>query len=168
MNNGLNHSETCSNREGVALVITPETERAFWQPEPASGFASVRVSPAIVPLDLPFSFGTQMLYPGGVVREHLHPGNKEVLHFIEGSGKAYLDGVEYALKPGVSVFIGKGRLHKLVNDGDSALRWVWFMTPNGLENFFEQAGKPKRFGEDEYQPFARTAQTKAIEDGTVF
>ncbi|MCB6184688.1 cupin domain-containing protein [Leeia sp. TBRC 13508] len=157
-----------NNQLGELKVITAETESSFWQPLPGHGFASVRVSPNFIKMDQSCSFGTQMLYPGNYVREHNHPNNEEILHFIEGSGKAYLDGEEFILQPGVTVYIGKGRNHKLVNDSDAELRWVWFMTPNGLENFFEQAGMPRTVGEETPEPFERSATVKKIEENTVF
>lgn len=155
-------------RKGQVLLVQPEEIKTYWQPKPANGHASVIISPAMVQMDARFSVGTQTLPPGGVVREHSHDHNEEVLHFTSGSGKAYLDGVEHRLKKGQTLFLGKKRLHTFINDGDEDLSWVWFFTPNGLEDFFRDIGRLQVAGEAMPPPFERPSDVAEIEARTVF
>lgn len=154
---------------GEVLVLRPEDGRKFWQPQPANGSISVLVAPGIVEMRSPFSLGTQTLPPGGYVREHSHPEHDEVLHFISGRGKAVVDGVEYAAEPGVTIFVGRNRRHMFVNtSAEGELHWLWFIQPNGLEDFFEQIGRPAASGEPAPAPFARPDNVLEIERRTAF
>ncbi|MBN3854006.1 cupin domain-containing protein [Paraburkholderia sp. Ac-20340] len=153
---------------GKYMVVTPETEESYWQPQPANGHASVHVAPHLVPMDRPFSAGTQTLPPGGVVRKHSHDANEEVLHFISGSGKAVLDGTEYRLGAGTTLFLGKLRTHTFINDGDTDLHWAWFFVPSGLENFFRDIGRERKPGDATPEPFGRPENVAEIEARTVF
>jgi quercetin dioxygenase-like cupin family protein len=150
------------------MILPPEGGDNYWQPEPANGHISVRVAPRLVDMEHPVGLGTQTLPPGGFVREHAHDRNEEVLHFISGTGKALIEGVEHELKPGVTIFVGKNRRHKFINDGEGELHWVWLIVPNGLEDFFEAIGRPKQIGGVDPTPFPRPADVAEIERRTVF
>lgn len=154
--------------KGEVLYVLPGQEQSYWQPQGANGFASVFISPALVKMDAKFSIGTQMLPPGGVIREHNHTDNEEVLHFIAGEGKALIDGVEHRLVKGATLFLGKGRKHTFINDSQADLQWIWFMTPNGLEDFFRDIGRPRQEGEPTPEPFGRPDNVAEIEKNTVF
>lgn len=157
------------SRLGQVLVLRPDEGRNFWQPVPANGSISVRVAPGIVDVETPFSLGTQTLPPGGYVREHSHPMHDEVLHFISGRGKAVVDGVEHLVEPGVTIFVGRNRRHMFVNTQEAGeLHWLWFIQPNGLENFFEQIGRPVVLGEPAPAPFPRPVDVLKIERRTAF
>ncbi|CAM2157915.1 Cupin domain-containing protein [Paraburkholderia tropica] len=153
---------------GKYLVVGPDTEESYWQPQPANGYASVHVAPHLVPMSTPFSFGTQTLPPGGVVRQHSHDENEEVLHFISGSGKAILDGVEYRLTAGSTLFLGKLKSHMFINDGDVDMHWTWLYIPAGLEAFFRNVGRQRTPGEETPAPFERPTNVAAIEASTGF
>jgi mannose-6-phosphate isomerase-like protein (cupin superfamily) len=160
--------EEAARKGGMFMLVRPDKEESYWQPQPANGYASVHVAPHLVPMDRQFAVGTQTLPPGGVVRLHSHSDNEEVLHFISGSGKAELDGAEYHLEPGVTLFLGKLRTHTFVNDGDVDLHWVWIFIPAGLEIFFREIGRRRTPGEPAPAPFARPADIAQIEARTVF
>ncbi|MCB6184673.1 cupin domain-containing protein [Leeia sp. TBRC 13508] len=153
---------------GDFAMINDETELGYWQPKTANGYATVRVAPALVHMDARFSVGTQILPPGGVIREHSHGGNEEVLHIIEGCGQAFIDGEEYPMVAGSTLFLGKNRKHRFVNNSDKDMKWVWFMTPNGLEDFFRDIGRVRVHGEPAPEPFERPEDVKNIEARTVF
>lgn len=153
---------------GAAVVLRPDEGEDHWQPVPANGHISVRIAPHLVELDHPFSLGTQTVPPGGYVREHAHPEHDEVIHFISGRGKAVIDGVEHEAEPGVTVFVGRNRRHMFINDGESDLHWLWFITPHGLEEFFRLVGRPKQPGEPTPEPFPRPDDVLEIERRTAF
>lgn len=155
-------------RQGDVLVLRPDEGKNYWQPVPANGHISVRIAPAFVNVETPFSLGTQTLPPNGYVREHAHPVHDEVLHFISGRGKAIVDGVEHVAEPGVTIFVGRNRRHTFINTGPEELHWLWFIQPNGLEDFFEQIGQPMVAGKPDPTPFPRPDDVLEIERRTAF
>ena len=157
-----------NGERGAFMVLSHDEGRDFWQPVPANGHVSVRVAPGMVEMEHPLGLGTQTLPPGGHVREHAHDRNEEVLHFIFGTGKAVVDGVEHPVGPGTTIFVGRNRRHKFVNDGEGELHWLWLIVPNGLEDFFEQIGRPKAAGEAAPENFARPADVLEVERRTGF
>ena len=159
--------ETLQAKGGVAHVVYPDQGQSWWQPVPANGFGEVRVSPRNV-RGIAFSSGVQHVAPGGHIREHMHPEQEEMLFFFEGQGIAVIDGVEHELKPGTTVYLGTYRRHKFVNTGEGELRFFWFLMPGGLEDFFEQIGRPRTPGELAPEPFPRPADVLEIEKKTVF
>jgi mannose-6-phosphate isomerase-like protein (cupin superfamily) len=150
-------AQEAAREGGKFLLVHPGNEESYWQPQPAN-----------VPMDRQFSTGTQTVPPGGRVRLHSHTDNEEVLHFIAGRGKAILDGVEYRLEPGMTLFLGKLRTHTFINDGEVDLHWVWFFLPSGLETFFREIGRRRTPGEAVPEPFARPENVAEIEARTVF
>ncbi|MCG2574837.1 MULTISPECIES: cupin domain-containing protein [unclassified Acinetobacter] len=151
------------SEKGTVYYFNKQTVKSYWQPKPANGHVTVAVSPEFTPMERDFSLGTQTLPPGGRVREHAHPGNEEILHFISGRGQAIIDGKEYVLEPGVTVFLGKHNSHTFLNNGTEDLHWVWFMTPSGLEGFFRDIGRPRTEGEPAPEPFDRPENIEQIE-----
>ncbi|HVY00275.1 MAG TPA: cupin domain-containing protein [Pseudorhodoplanes sp.] len=154
--------------QGEVRIVAPGEGDNYWQPVPANGHISVRVAPHLVAMMSPFALGTQTVPPGCYVREHLHPHHDEVLHFISGKGKAVIEGTEHRLEPGTTVFIGRNRRHMFINDGAGDMHWLWFIQPNGLEDFFRDVGRPKSPGEPAPEPFARPADVAEIERRTAF
>jgi mannose-6-phosphate isomerase-like protein (cupin superfamily) len=153
---------------GAVMVLGPDEGETLWQPVPANGSISIRVAPGLLPMEHPLGLGTQTVPRGCHVREHFHPDNEEVLHFISGRGRAVIEGKDYPLSPGVTVFVGKNRRHMFINDGEEDLHWLWLIAPNGLEDFFRAVGRERRPGEPAPEPFARPADVLEIERRTVF
>ncbi len=153
---------------GAAIVVQPGEGESYWQPEPANGYAEVRVSRRDDPSIDRFSSGIQVIAPGGRVREHQHGANEELLFFFEGRGRAVIDGVEHPIRPGTTVYVGPWRKHTFINDGDIDLKMFWVLVPGGLEDFFQAIGRPRTPGEPAPAPFARPEDVGRIETGTVF
>jgi quercetin dioxygenase-like cupin family protein len=149
-------------------IVAPDGGENYWQPVPANGHISVRVAPNLVQMDRPFALGTQTVEAACYVREHSHPDHDEVVHFISGTGRAVLDGVEHRVQPGVTIFVGKTRRHMFIADDTNELHFLWLIVPNGLEDFFEAIGRPKRAGDLKPEPFARPDNIAEIERRTVF
>ncbi|WP_103102952.1 cupin domain-containing protein [Pseudomonas sp. LFM046] len=156
--------------KGTVYYFNRETEVSYWQPKPANGYVTVCVSPTMIKMERDFAMGTQLLPPGGRVREHAHPANEEIIHVMSGTGTATVDGVEYKMEPGATFFLGKHNSHTFLNDGDTDLHWVWFMTPSGLETFFRDIGRPRKDGDATPEPFERPTNIAQIEssDNGVF
>lgn len=157
------------NQLGQVLVLGPDEGRTFWQPVPANGQISVRIAPGFVDLQTPFSLGTQTVAPKCYVREHAHPEHDEVIHVISGRGRAVIEGREYPMTPGTTIFVGRNRRHMFINEQEDAdIHWLWFIQPNGLEIFFEEVGRPVQIGQPDPTPFARPDNVLEIERRTAF
>ena len=87
---------------------------------------------------------------------------------LSGTGNAVLDGVSHRLTPGMTIFIGRNRRHTFINGSKDELTFLWLLTPNGLEDFFEAIGRPKMPGQPSPEPFPRPADILEIERRTVF
>lgn len=147
-------SEGASNKPGI-LVVAPDAGRRLWQPVPTNGSVAIRVTPEDVAMRTPYSFGEQCIPPGSRVPQHAHPHHDEFLHFLDGSGLAVLDGEEHAIVPGTTIVVGADRRHSFINTGQSDLRWLWFIQPNGLEVYFAEVGLPASRNEGVPEPFKR-------------
>src|SRR5688572_11582921 len=76
---------------GNALVLQPEEGKSFWQPQPANGYATVKISPENCSSNF-LSMGIQAIAENGYVREHWHSKHEEILFCYEGRGEVVVDG----------------------------------------------------------------------------
>ena len=164
----MSNSTDTDTSVGEVRIVKPGEAREFWQPVPANGHIAVHLAPDLVKMDVPFSLGTQTVAPDSFVREHAHDRNEEVVHCLYGEGRAVIDGISHPMEPGTTFYIGKNRRHMFINEGKTDLHFLWLMTPNGLESFFEQIGRPKSAGQPAPEPFPRPADVLEIERRTVF
>ncbi|WP_417719951.1 cupin domain-containing protein [Salipiger sp.] len=161
--------DTRQARAEIGIHVSGPAEReSYWQPVPANGYIDVALAPHIVGMQLPFAMGTQNVAPGGYVREHTHEENEEAIFVIEGHGRAVIDGRDYPMEPGTTVFLPMGVRHMFVNEGATDLRWVWLINPNGLEDFFRLIGRPRAPGDKVPVNFPRPENVLEIERATVF
>lgn len=154
--------------QGDARVIALDEAASFWQPVPANGFIRNILNSRMVNAGTNFSMGTQTVAAQCFIREHTHAHNDEVIHMLDGKGIARLDGVEYPIEKGSTVFIGRNRKHHFINRSDEPFTFLWLMMPGGLDDFFEQIGRPRSLGEPEPAPFPRPDNVAEIEARTVF
>jgi putative monooxygenase len=75
------------------------------------------------------AMGVNETYPGGMVPEHKHDKEEEVMFFLAGRGIFVTEDKEIPLEPGVCIYNPPGRTHKIVNTGDEVLRFVWIYSP---------------------------------------
>jgi len=77
-----------------------------------------------------FSLILSTLEPdGGCTDVHAHENEGELMIFMSGTGKAWLDGVEYELKPGVAIYAPPGVGHKTLNTGKTPLAIACVFVP---------------------------------------
>ncbi|NPT61236.1 cupin domain-containing protein [Paraburkholderia elongata] len=93
---------------------------------------------------------------------------EEVLHFIRGKGNAVVEGRDYLIAPGMTVFPGPQKSHTVINDGTEDLHWAWFFLPSGLETFFKAIGRQRSPADGAPDAFARPENVRAIETSTGF
>jgi mannose-6-phosphate isomerase-like protein (cupin superfamily) len=68
------------------------------------------------------------IQPGEEIGEETHDGD-QILLFVEGEGKAVLDGESESVRAGDLVFVPAGRLHNFINAGPEPLRLVTIYAP---------------------------------------
>ena len=68
------------------------------------------------------------IQPGDDIGEETHEGD-QLLFFVEGEGRAVLDGASEHVRAGDMVFVPAGTLHNFVNAGPEPLRLVTVYAP---------------------------------------
>lgn len=150
-----------------ATILQPDDGPSYWQPVPANGHVTVKISPEI--WDGPFSLGIQEVAPGSHIRLHAHDRHREVMFVWQGSGTAVVAGERHPMRPGTVIVLPFNVEHMFINDAaDAPLRLLWIMAPHGLEDFFAAIGRKRSPGEPAPAPFPRPEDVRAIEARTVF
>lgn len=72
---------------------------------------------------------------------HLHRGEDEVIHVLEGTYEFWLDGETSICGPGQSVFLPRGVPHTFRVRGPGPGRNLAILTPGGFETFFVEAAR---------------------------
>jgi len=97
------------------------------------------LSPEIDPSVKDFTFLLSTLAPnGGCTDYHTHTDAGELMIFMSGTGKAWLDGVEHDLKPGVAIYAPPGVLHKTMNTGSEPLQIACVFVPAISTDYIRQ------------------------------
>ncbi len=66
---------------------------------------------------------------GGDIGLEVHRDTDQVLVFVEGEGRAELDGVTSSVRPNDLVFVRAGTRHNFTNTGDRAMRLITIYAP---------------------------------------
>lgn len=75
------------------------------------------------------AMGVNETHVGGMVPEHVHEAEEEVMFFLSGKGKFITGDGEVDLEPGVCIYNPPGIRHSIVNTGDEVLKFVWIYSP---------------------------------------
>ena len=67
--------------------------------------------------------------PDGEIGEETHPNTDQVLYFVQGEGKAILDGVEQNVKKDDIVLVKQGTKHNFINTGSVDLKIITAYSP---------------------------------------
>ncbi|MCW5770597.1 MAG: cupin domain-containing protein [Rhodospirillaceae bacterium] len=154
-------------QKGVHLVSGPDDGTSYWQPQPSTGYATVKLHPGNSPINF-LSAGIQVLEPGTHVRNHAHQRNDELLFVYEGTGRATIDGKDYALAPGALIAVGRYVEHIVFNDGPVPMKIFWVFAPPGLEDWFAAIGRPRQAGEPMPAPFTRPEDVAEVQKRVKF
>jgi mannose-6-phosphate isomerase-like protein (cupin superfamily) len=73
----------------------------------------------------------------------VHRDEDEVVYFIQGEGRAVVGADTLPFQPGTTMYVPRGVRHGFVNMGEKPVRFVWFITPRGLEQRFRTGGVPQ-------------------------
>jgi len=147
--------------QGPAVFVGADEGESFWQPPPANGYVTVKLSPWNCPSNQ-FACGIQVIAPGGTLREHAHARNEEILFVYGGRGAAIVDGVEHPVEAGSMVYAGRWVRHGFRNDGPDELRVFWVILPPGLETVLKGLGRPRSPGEPPPSDLQRPPDTAQI------
>jgi len=78
--------------KGSKFVLQPDEGNSYWQPKPANGYITIKISPDNCTSNL-VTMGIQVVAPNGCyVREHWHSRNEEILFCYEGRGTILVAG----------------------------------------------------------------------------
>jgi mannose-6-phosphate isomerase-like protein (cupin superfamily) len=75
------------------------------------------------------AMGVNETDPGGMVPEHVHDREEEVMFFLSGQGIFVAENQEISLKPGIAVYNPPGKPHKIINTGKEVLKFIWIYSP---------------------------------------
>lgn len=142
-------------------VIGPDEGESWWQPEPSSGYVTLKLTPESMPYDT-FTSGIQVLPPGCHVREHGHRRNHELVFIYEGTGKCVIEDRVYDLVPETTVLFGRYATHLLENTGDVDMKLFWVFFPPALEHWFRAIGRERKPGEPMPEGFARPDNVQSV------
>lgn len=66
---------------------------------------------------------------GGDIGSEVHPDTDQVLVFVDGQGRAELDGASSSVGPNDLVFVRAGTRHNFTNTGDTPMRLITIYAP---------------------------------------
>jgi mannose-6-phosphate isomerase-like protein (cupin superfamily) len=95
-----------------------------------------------------FALIEMLVPPGGGPGPHAHAGFHEVFFVVEGEIDVKSQAGTRHLSKGMSITIPKGGVvHAFRNNGQQTARLLCYVSPAGLEEFFEKVGQPVQQGE---------------------
>lgn len=147
--------------KGRSVIVGPDEGRSLWQPMPSRGYVNVNLTPDNMPYDT-FSSGIQVMPPGGMVREHGHRQNHELVFVYEGTGEVDIDGEVTEFGPGTTILFARNCTHWIKNTGDTDMKMFWVFFPPGLEDWFYAIGRDRKPGEDMPEPFDRPDNVEEV------
>ena len=62
------------------------------------------------------------LKPGEDIGTETHDSNDQILYFVQGEGKAIINGEEHSVRAGDLVNVPAGKEHNFINSGDESLK----------------------------------------------
>lgn len=81
--------------------------------------------------------GLFWLAPGHETQDDVHPDAEEIYYVVSGSGRLIMNGEEFRVDGGMTVFIPAGVNHQSFNDGDEDLCYFYVFGP-------QPSGPPKQ------------------------
>ena len=149
--------------QGQSVIIGPDEGRSMWQPKPTGGYVTVNLTPENMPYDT-WSSGIQVMPPGGMVREHGHKQNHELVYVYEGTGEVDINGEVSSFGPGTTILFARNCTHWIKNTGDTDMKMFWVFFPPGLEDWFYAIGKERQPGDAPPEPFDRPDNVQDVMD----
>ena len=73
---------------------------------------------------------------------------------MRGPARRTLTASTIDVEPETMMLIGRGAIHKVTNTGKVQMRLLWGIWPAGLEDWFQDIGKPRQPSEPMPPPFS--------------
>ena len=122
--------------DGQGLIRTPdEGKLVIWPNGTRFLFQAVAEDTGGV-----LAVGTSTLPPGGAAPPHVHERNEESFYVLEGEITVGLGERTSRAPAGSFVFVPRGLVHSLRNEGGTPATLLAIITPAGLEGMFEELG----------------------------
>jgi quercetin dioxygenase-like cupin family protein len=98
---------------------------------------------------------------------HIHDHWDEVFYVLSGDVTFFLDGEEYLVPTGGSIFVAGRVPHTFWNAGDRPATNLTMLTPSGLENYFDDVSAALTAGAPEAEVHALMAKhgIEVVDDG---
>ena len=108
-------------------VVDPQ-DAPMWQAPDASRKLNLLVGKSQCGAQY-FSAGMFYLAPGCQTVADIHPDAEELYYVVGGSGRLVMDGEEFRLAAGMTVYIPAGVEHQSFNDGTEELVYFYVFSP---------------------------------------
>ena len=108
--------------------VIDQREQPIWQAPDLSRKVSLLVSRQHCGAEH-LSAGLFWLAPGHETVADIHPDAEEIYYVVSGSGRLVMDGEEFRVAQGMTVFIPAGVTHQSFNDGDGELCYFYAFGP---------------------------------------
>lgn len=79
--------------------------------------------------DAPLSMAAFRFEPGQIGPKHVHEKEVEVYYCLKGSGQVIVDGEEFILKEGCTLYIAPGKYHETKNNGTEDFEFLGIFGP---------------------------------------
>lgn len=133
MKNTKTNITTVSNNEGKSISVVGDTYRILISGKQTGG------SYAIIDMLVP---------PGGGPGPHAHADMQELFYVVDGEVEFKMEGSSYKAQKGSFINIpAGGAVHSFKNITDTPAHLLCTVVPAGLDEFFEEVGKPVAAGE---------------------
>ena len=99
-----------------------------WQAPDGSRRVNLLVSPETCGAG-DISAGLFWLHPGHQTQADIHPESAEIYYVVSGRGKLVMDGQEFRVEKGMTVYIPAGVEHQSFNDGHQDLCYFYAFAP---------------------------------------
>ena len=132
MANTQTNITTVNYNEGKSLSVVGDTYRTIISGKQTGG------SYAIIDMLVP---------PGGGPGPHAHSSMQETFYVLDGEIEFKMEGGSYTAKKGSLVYIPLGgAVHSFKNITDTPAHMLCTVIPSGLDEFFQEIGKPVEVG----------------------
>ena len=130
---------------------------------PPIGTGSIELQLASADTGGNLSMFIQTLPPGEGTNEHLHRDCDETGYVLEGTIRTSLGGKITECGPGDSFFVPRKTPHAISNGGAIAARFLFTVTPGGLENYFREVSTRDAGAPEEIDRIRAIAKTHGLE-----
>lgn len=124
---------------------------------PPVGTGTIELKLSSADADGQLSMFLQTLPPGEGTNEHMHRDCDETGHVLEGTLTAKVGGEMVTYSPGDTFFIKRGIPHAISNFGDETLKFLFTVTPGGIEGYFREVSDKDMNAPDDIARLAKIA-----------